>query len=451
MCENSSWQAPLWLTDSYLEDILKKYLKDENVKIHNVDIKPATANGENYASVMSRIKVKYTGSKRNKELQEITFIMKYSYESDPFVAQIMAGYDVYNTEMKMYEEILPQLADILQQVGGDTEKVFAQTLKVDFEKSAIIFEDLTVKNYVLADRLKGLDMIHARMVMQKLAKFHAAGAVLNQKLNGQLEKFDRGIFNRHTRAFAVVFEYLIEVCAKFALKSPELGTYYHDKLMKLKPYVVDYATRAYNSNPKHFYTLCHGDLWVNNMMMLYDSPAPNKEKSLKDVLLIDFQLCNWSSPAVDLHYFLQTSLEPKLQLDVHAIDALVQCYHSTLASTLKKLNYNSYIPTLHELQVQLLEGKILGKYLLNRSHVRNHALTCLCFSSAFCTALTAVTTSQAVMINDQCEDADFHSLIDDDERGRKFRNKLYENKRLQNNLKVLLPYFDQLGLLDIQK
>lgn len=66
-------------------------------------------------------------------------------------------------------------------------------------------------------------------------------------------------------------------------------------------------------------------------------------------------------------------------------------------------------------------------------------------------ALTAATVNQAIMINDKCDDADFHSLIDDDERARKFRNTLYENKRLQNNLKILLPYFDQIGLLDVQK
>ena len=448
MCENSSWQAPVWLTESYLEDVLKIYLNDDKVKIQNVDIKPATANGDNYASVMSRIKVKFFGSKQIKKMEEVTFIMKYSYESDPFVAKIMSGYDVYNTEMKMYEKILPQLADILQQVG-DTENLFAKTLKVDFDKSAIIFEDLAVRNYVLANRLEGLDNVHARMVMKKLAKFHAAAAVLNRKLNGELEKFDHGIFNRHTRAFGVVFEYLMEICAKFALKSKELGIYYHDKLMKLKPYLVDYGTRAYNSNPKHFYTLCHGDLWVNNMMMLYDSQSQN-EKSLKDVLLIDFQLCNWSSPAVDLHYFLHTSLEPKLQLDVHAIDGLVQCYHTTLASTLKKLNYNGYIPTLHELQVQLLEGKILGKYFEKKTPEQNYVKHTFFIIHLF-TALSAATVNQPIMINDQCEDADFHSLIEDDERGRNFRNKLYENKRLQNNLKVLLPYFDQLGLLDIQK
>ncbi|KAM7364656.1 uncharacterized protein ACRADG_001057 isoform 1-T2 [Cochliomyia hominivorax] len=419
MCENNSWQAPLWLTDTYLENILKKYLKDEKLQIKDIEIKPATANGDNYASVMSRIKVKFLSE--STQSQELTFIMKYSYESDPFIANIMSGYDVYNTEMKMYEKVLPQIAEILKEIG-DTEQLFAKTLNVDYGRSAIIFEDLSVKNFILADRLKGLDEKHSCMVLKKLAKFHAAAKILNQRLEGELEKYQRGIFNRHTRAFGCVFEYLTEICANFALNCSELGAYYHDKLVKLRPYIVEYGTKAYNSNPKHFYTLNHGDLWINNMMMLYD--LTTEERTLKDVLLIDFQLCNWSSVAVDLHYFFHTSLEPELQLDFNALNRLVQYYHMVLVDVLKKLEYKGYIPTLHELHVQLEEGKIL--------------------------ALTAAIVNQPIMINDQCDDADFHSLIDNDERGRNFRNQLYENKHLQNNLKVLLPHFDQIGLLDVQ-
>ncbi|TMW48481.1 hypothetical protein DOY81_006444 [Sarcophaga bullata] len=417
MCENSSWQAPSWLTDSYLEDVLRKYLKDGKIKIQSIDIKPATANGENYASVMSRIQVKF--SSENKISNDLSFIMKYSYESDPFIANIMSGYDIYNTEMKMYDKILPQLADILLEVG-DSEQLFAKTLKVDYNKSAILFEDLKVNNYILTDRLTGMDDNHARMVLKKLAKFHAAAAVLNQRLNGELEKFQRGIFNRHTRGFGCMFEYMTEVCAKFAKSCPELGPYYHDKLMKLKPHVVEYATRAYNSNPRHFYTLSHGDLWTNNIMMRYDDA-----KVLKDVLLIDFQFSNWCSPAVDLHYFLHTSLLSDLQLNIHALNKLIQYYHGVLTEMLKKLKYNDYIPTLHELHVQLEEGKFL--------------------------AVTAALASQTIMINDQCDDADFHSLVDNDERSHNFRASAYKNKRVQKHIKYLLPYFDRCGLLDVQK
>ena len=59
--------------------------------------------------------------------------------------------------------------------------------------------------------------------------------------------------------------------------------------------------------------------------------------------------------------------------------------------------------------------------------------------------------SQTIMINDQCHDADFHSLVDNDERSHNFRASAYKNKRVQYHMKHLLPYFDRRGLLDVQK
>lgn len=359
MSENDSWQAPLWLTNDYLQEVLQQYLKDETVEIETVDIRPVNPKGENYASVMSRLRIKFKTS-TEKTLQELSFIMKYSYESDPFLANIMAGYEVYQTEMEMYEKILPQLAELLQN-AGDKEHLFAKTLKVDYDKSTIIFEDLAVKNYIMADRLKGLDEDHCRLSLKKLAKFHAAAAVLNERENGILEKYDHGIFNRHFRGFGCIFEHLFEEAAHFAKECPELGDYYSDKLLKLVPYCVEYGTRAYYSRPKSFYTLSHGDFWVNNTMMLYDNPKA-RDKQLKDMLLIDFQFCNWSSPAVDLHYFFNTSLEPQLLMDNSVQEKIVQYYHAVLSDTLRKLKYKGRIPTFHELCVQLEEGRFLGKF-----------------------------------------------------------------------------------------
>lgn len=56
---------------------------------------------------------------------------------------------------------------------------------------------------------------------------------------------------------------------------------------------------------------------------------------------------------------------------------------------------------------------------------------------------------QAVMINENTEDADIQALMLDNERGRKFRNMLYTNKVAQQNAIKLLPYFDKRGLLDV--
>lgn len=366
MSDSMEWQVPQWLTDSYLEEVLRKYLQDKSIQIQNVDVKPATAKGENYASVMTRLKISFSTATEKKP-QELSFIMKCSYENDPFVANIMNGYDIYNTEMRMYEKVLPQLAGILRE-AGDNEQIFANTLKVDYERSTIIFEDLAVKQYVLADRLQGLNKEHARVDMKKLAKFHAAAAVLNKRLHGSLEKFQRGIFSPHTRGLACMFEYFTEVCANFAKNHPSLGLYYHDKLMKLQPYLVEYATKAYSDNPtNHFFTLCHGDLWINNMLMRYRT-TNTAEQQLEDLLFVDFQFSNWSSPAVDLYYFFNTSLEPRLQMDTDAQAELVQYYYTVLVETLNRLHYTDYIPTLHEFRVDLEERKLLGEFAIRTAH-----------------------------------------------------------------------------------
>ena len=65
---------------------------------------------------------------------------------------------------------------------------------------------------------------------------------------------------------------------------------------------------------------------------------------------VDYQLCYWTSPAADLHYFLHSSLSPDL-LDKHHI--LVQEYYKSLTETLSALGYRGSQPTLTDLQRQL--------------------------------------------------------------------------------------------------
>ncbi|XP_061393299.1 uncharacterized protein LOC133328770 [Musca vetustissima] len=435
MSDTITWQAPQWLNDSeFVEKILKNYLQDDKVKIENIDFKPATANGENYASVMTRIKIYFHQGESEENIQNLSFIIKCCYGSDPILENLMKNYNLYKTEMTMYEHVLPEMSTLLQAADKEAanEQLFAKTLNVDYEKATIIFEDLSAKNYVMGNRLHGFDKLHAQFVMRKLAKFHAAAAVLNELRNGELQQFDRGLFNQHTRGLGCMFEYMIEECAKYALREPQLGKYYHDKLMKLHPHVVDYATEAYATNsPNHFYTLCHGDLWMMNIMVKYqmeDGGVDDKEeianKILEDILFVDFQFSCWASPAIDLHYFFNTSLEPELQMDERGIAELVQLYHSNLSEMLMKLKYKGHIPTLRELRLQLEERKFL--------------------------AVTGILSDQAIATSDQCDDADVHCLLGDSERARTFRQNCYKNKRQQKIVQHFLPYLDHCGLLDIQ-
>lgn len=133
--------------------------------------------------------------------------------------------------------------------------------------------------------------------------------------------------------------------------------YYAEKLRQLQPNLLEKGRCAFDAQPHHFNTLIHGDIWRNNVMIQY-----NAANQLENAALIDFQFCCWTSPAIDLQYFFNTSLEEDLRL--HRQDELVQYYHGELSATLKRLNYRQHVPTLHEFQIQFMEKCFYGMYVL---------------------------------------------------------------------------------------
>jgi hypothetical protein len=65
---------------------------------------------------------------------------------------------------------------------------------------------------------------------------------------------------------------------------------------------------------------------------------------------VDFQLGHWTSPAIDLQYFLYTSTSQDL-LDKHEV--LVEEYYKHLSDTLSALGYQGFQPSLNQIKQQL--------------------------------------------------------------------------------------------------
>lgn len=63
---------------------------------------------------------------------------------------------------------------------------------------------------------------------------------------------------------------------------------------------------------------------------------------------MDFQLSVYSSPAVDLHYFLSSSVNEEIS-DLE-IESLLQEYQQTLASTMKQLECDTMPPTIKQVK-----------------------------------------------------------------------------------------------------
>lgn len=99
--------------------------------------------------------------------------------------------NVYDKEMEMYEKILPQLKGLLLKAGAN-RKIFADTIYVSQSHKAILFEDLSIKGYRSKCDRDGFDMTHAKAILSRLAKFHAAGAVLQEQHPDIYRSFNHG-------------------------------------------------------------------------------------------------------------------------------------------------------------------------------------------------------------------------------------------------------------------
>lgn len=100
-----------------------------------------------------------------------------------------------------------------------------------------------------------------------------------------------------------------------------------------------------------FRVLSHGDAWLNNMMLRSD----------EDALLLDFQGPCWATPALDLHYFIVSSVRDDVKV-IH-FDDMIQFYYDELTESLKKLKYDEAIPTFEEFKVDLDEKGSMGEFL----------------------------------------------------------------------------------------
>jgi len=356
MSEKNTHTDPEWLTKEYVEYKLCRYFEDDSLQLKKLETEPATSKGDNYASVMTRINLEYS-TKDSKDTQSATFLLKTTFAAKDPAANILAGYGVSIREMDMYQQILPHLARMVRGELEDSRKMFAATVNVDRERDSILFEDLSLEDYKVACRLKKLDLEHTHLVLEKLADFHAAAAVLAERKPGIFEKnYDRGFFNKHFRGFQPIFRNLLQALSRSLELNLYLNDRYQSKIDRLVDTIMDYGDRSTLTNPGDFLTLAHGDLWTTNVMFQYD-----EQGHPINAVLIDFQFSVWNSPAIDLHYFFSTSIQDHLRWK-HQPE-LVQFYYYRLVESLKKLQYSRRIPSLFEFQLQFRARSFYGKYM----------------------------------------------------------------------------------------
>ncbi|XP_053691222.1 uncharacterized protein LOC128739750 [Sabethes cyaneus] len=401
---------PTWLNEAFFEDIFVDKLQLEQGKF-KVKIKSIVATGgagENYTSKLYRADV--DAECEDGSSKTLKLLLKAMITNPGLKA-----FSVFIKEKFAYEQLLPKLEQ-LWAANGESVSFGPRCWKtVDGDVEIIALDDLCAKGYKVANRQVGADWDHARILLAKLAKFHAAGAVDYRK-NGPINPlYNKGMVQEEGKA---LFEQYVKAVEPVFLKSMEAWPgheKYQNKMVKALQGLFYKMKEATAKDDSGFVTLCHGDVWTNNHMYSYRETGEPK-----DALLIDYQGPYYGSPACDLYYYIISSTT--LDLKTSQFDELIQYYHECLADSLQKLDYPERIPSLRDFRIDLLKRGFF--------------------------ATQSLFGILPIVLADKNENANFDGFFGEAEENVKFRLDVYNNSLYQQHLEPMLKLFDVWGLLE---
>lgn len=135
------------------------------------------------------------------------------------------------------------------------------------------------------------------------------------------------------------------------------------------------------------------------------------------MLQVDFQLCVYTSPAIDLLYFLSTS--PSLDVIENNKKVLLEEYLSTLTTTLKELGCKTQPPTKDQLQNALKKRAAYG-----------------------------MIASFAVLPLVLCDTKEVKDLDEIMSTDGSYENPAYKGETYRKLMTKRIPMYDEMGLLD---
>jgi hypothetical protein len=172
------------ISDEFFIDIIEKKLNlpREKFKLRLVLLSLAVPSNENFVSVLYRAKIKIE-ILETKTRQSVDVILKVLLSNLPEIKE----YGIFPRERFVYERIIGSLEKMWLEVGEEIQ--FApKSYKFETEPyEIIVLEDLKAGKFKMLDRKVGLDIEQTKLVLMKLAKFHAASAVRFQKVENLLD------------------------------------------------------------------------------------------------------------------------------------------------------------------------------------------------------------------------------------------------------------------------
>uniref|UniRef100_A0A1B0G5F7 CHK kinase-like domain-containing protein n=1 Tax=Glossina morsitans morsitans TaxID=37546 RepID=A0A1B0G5F7_GLOMM len=416
---NENLRIPSWITKEYFKEILAN---DEPGALYVKHFTPTAAipPGENFTSIMLRIHVDLEmtdGSTKHK-----SYIMKTMLDDDKG-DDMINKLSLFPKEMTVYREYIPAFENFYKNIGWPI-KLAPKCLLVEHKNGRInfVFEDLKEQHFKNPKRLQGCSMQLMIASLWKLAEHHAVSAVYAERNGPFPTDFQYGFFNKDLdiEIMRNAYEMKIEEY-KWAMKQWQLDNVeeYIRKLPTFEQYwKCGLSTLQQRENS--FNVLTHGDFWSSNIMFSEDPTGSH----INDIIIVDFQICKWGSPAEDLLFFL--TISPEKEIRIKEFDNFIAIYYKRLLECLKALNYQKPYPKLRDLHKDILDQR--------------HSFY----------AFFAVFNHLPAILMPTDKDSNIHNFSRNDEYGKKLRLKMYTNPHYVQVAKDLFPFFHTRGIFNFE-
>uniref|UniRef100_A0A1Y9IVZ8 CHK domain-containing protein n=1 Tax=Anopheles minimus TaxID=112268 RepID=A0A1Y9IVZ8_9DIPT len=390
-----------WIDREYFTRVLETYLHAD-VTVERYELAAGCTGGQNFMSAILRATVHYTLASSEPNHPETVSLIVKTKLTNPELAEEADQLNVFGIEKTVYGPVLKAVRELLTSFGDCTQ--FAPRFIYE-DEHALVLEDLAVKGFRQPDRRARLDLPHMRLIVQKLAKFHAATAVLGRKNRDLFCVLASSSFATEGNPMHLFYVNAIQHCIDQTVKVPELRQY-TEFLRTFLQHAIEREAKSYESDATGFQVLNHGDMWLNNLLWKYDPDG-----TVNDVIMVDYQESFYGSPAFDLNHLLYSSANTTIQRE--GFDELVQLYTAELQSALRQFKYDGPLPDLASVRAEMVSK-------------RDHALI-------------VTTCIVPPLILENSELATPENMLGDHEEAIRTREEIFSNPKFIEILSVLLP------------
>ncbi|XP_053697867.1 uncharacterized protein LOC128744708 [Sabethes cyaneus] len=257
---------------------------------------------------------------------------------DPARREQFNSMGLFQREVKLYSTVLPAMLEFQREKGVSEEdgfysiaKCYSTYLDMETENSLVLMENLRTRNLRSWNKLEPIDYDHARLLMIALGRFHAISLALKDQQPELFEQFKLPDVMlaavKENEQMVGMFEAALDNAASLLdLHETEARS----KMDKLKQNYMSVVETCLDGNQAEPYTvLNHGDCWVNNILYGYKGDSPN------ELVLIDWQLARYVSPALDVLYFLFCCSDQSFRQKHYG--EMLRIYHTSLTIMLERL------------------------------------------------------------------------------------------------------------------